>query len=440
MPNRSLFVMLLAIVKNRRLSPIWALPLCLLTQAASAQEALSAQDAVKLAIERSPAVKAAQSRLEAAAAGAKGAGAPFNPQGELAPGVGFTNGNALLSQQIDIGGRISAQRRAAIGLREAAAADLDLARLKAAAEARVAYYDLSRARQVEAAAVETTRLATQIRELVRKRVEIGEAPTVQVTRADIEVARAQQEVARAAGDVRARLAALNLLLGREAGTPLTASETMAVPPSPAEAATLVHTAQGTRPELAASHGLIRARQGDVQVAQSKRRPELFAEFASDVWSLDRDRFNTRNLGLQARLSFPLFDRGSLRAEVDRARAGVREQEAELELRRRSIAVEVERAAAELTAARQIALNYQDTILPQSRQLLQATQNGFDIGLSTFLDVLEAQRVVRQTQTEYLTALFEAVRSGIALDTALGTAPGLEFTASPQPQPEGKKKR
>jgi outer membrane protein TolC len=121
--------------------------------------------------------------------------------------------------------------------------------------------------------------------------------------------------------------------------------------------------------------------------------------------------------------------------VDRAQAGVREQEAELAARTRTLSIEVQQAAAALTAAREAALGYQTTILPRTQELLRATRAGFDTGLTSFLEVLEAQRVARLTQTEYLTALFEATRARIALDRALGAGPGLTPTpVSPERSP------
>jgi outer membrane protein, heavy metal efflux system len=385
---------------------------------------LTAEEAVRLALEHSPVVTAARSRLEASTAGARGAQAPFNMLAELAPGVGFTNGNPLLSQQIDIGGQRPAQARAAVGLRSAAQAELDLARLQVAAGARAAYFDLVRARAVETAALDAAALARRIQDAVRRRVEIGEAPMVQLTRAEIEVARVEQDVARAQGDTRGRLTTLNLLLGRPAEAPLGPSDALAIPETPAGTAKLVEQAQRYRPELAVMRGLVEARRGDLAIARAQRRPQLFAELASDNWSLDRDPLNSRNLGFQARLIFPLFDRGRLQAGVERAEAGVREQEAELIASRRALDIEVQRAAAELAAAREVALNYQNTILPRAQDLLRATQAGFDIGLTSFLEVLEAQRLARQTQTEYLNALFDATRARIALERALGIVPGL----------------
>lgn len=395
--------------------------------AAGAQEAsrLTAEEAVRLAVEHSPSVAAARARAETAAAGVRGAQSPYNLQAELAPGVGFTNGNALLSQQFDIGGRRSALARAAVGEREAAEAGLQLARLQAAAEARAAYFDLARARAVQAAAEEAADLARRIRDLVRRRVAIGEAPQVQVIRAEIEVARAEQEVARARGEVRGRAAGLNLLLAREPGAPLSPGEELVLPEEPGPVPELLAEAARRRPEIAVARGLVEAGRGGVEAARALRRPELFTELASDAWSLDREPLRSRNFGLQARLTFPLFDRGRLRAEVEQARARVAEQEAEVAVITRTVRAELERAAAELAASREVVRGYQSAILPRSRELLQATQRGFELGLSTFLEVLEAQRVVRQTQVEYQSALFEAVRARIALDRAVGRVPGME---------------
>jgi cobalt-zinc-cadmium efflux system outer membrane protein len=404
---------------------LWVLGALAAAAGAGAQDTLGVEEAVRLGVPQSPAVQAAQARFTAAEAGLRGAGAPFNPQAELAPGVGFTNGNGVLSQQLDIGGLRAAQRRAAAGERAAARAELDLARLHAAAEVRLAYFRLARAERTAATARELARLAGQIRDLVRRKVELGEAPQVQATRAEIEVARAEQEAARALGEVRGGAATLNLLLGRDPQAPLAPRDVLALPAAAGEMPLLVEQARGARPEIAVARGLVQARRGEVDLAQAQRRPELFVEATADVWSLDRDPFRSRNLGLQARLSFPLLDRGSLRAGVDRARAGVREQEAELAGAERAVRIEVERAAADLAAARDMALNYQQTILPQSESLLQATQRGFESGLTSFLEVVESQRVVRQARAEYLAALFDAVRARINLDRALGAMPGLE---------------
>jgi outer membrane protein TolC len=403
--------------------------------AAGKSDSLTADEAVRLALEASPAVAAARSRLEGAAAGVREARALHSPVVEAAPGVGFTNGNAVLWHQIDIRGQRSAETRAARGLHAAAQAELQVVRLRTAAAARAAYYELVLAMTQESTAAEAAALVRQLSEAVRRRVQIGEAPVVQATRSEIEAARAEQEVIRAKGLVRARRAALNLLLGRAAGAALDPADTLSLPQAPAATAELLAEAQRLRPDLAVTRGLIEARRGDVAVARSQRRPQLFAEVATDAWSLDREQLRTRNIGFQARLTVPLFDLGRLRAGVERARASVREQEAELASASRALEIEIEESAAQLIAARAVASDYQTRILPRAQELVQATRSGFEAGLTSFLEVLEAQRAARQTQGEYLNALFEAVRARIALDRALGSVPGLNPASGSAPSPE-----
>ena len=391
---------------------------------AFSQEELTAEDAVRRALAASPAVRAAQSRVEAAEASLRAARAPYGVTAEAAPGVGFTNGNAALSHRIDIAGRRAAAKAAAEGELTAARAGLDSARLQEAAETRTAYFDLVRARAVESVAREAARIVLQFRDLVRRRVEIGEAPAVQATRAEIEAARAEQDAVRAAGESRGSEAALNVRLGNPPETPLRVSDAFPQPDS-RTAAQLAAEALRRRPDIAHARGLIAARRGEVLVARTQGRPDLFAEVATDVWSVDRrENWNSRNVGLQARISFPLIDGGALRGNVQRAEAVVREQEASLAALTREITIEVKRAYAEARAANEVVLNYQRTILPRTEDLLRAIRAGFETGLSSFLEVLEAQRAARQTQAEYQSALFSAVRSRIQLERATAAIPGL----------------
>ncbi len=393
-------------------------------RSALSQQDLSAEDAVRRAVASSPAVRAAQSRVDAAEAALRAARAPFGVMAEAAPGVGFTNSVAALSHRIDIGGRRSAAAAAAEGEVAIGRAGLDAARLQEAAEARTAYFDLVRARTVESGARESAKVVEQLRDLVRRRVEIGEAPAIQATRAEIEAARAQQDVLRAGGEARGLEAALNVRLGNPPETPLRVSDAFP-PPETRTAAQLSADAVRRRPEIAEAQGRIAARRGEVAVARAHGKPDLFAELATDIWSVDRrESWNSRNVGIQARLSFPLVDGGAIRNNVRRAEAGVREREAELAGLTRQITMEVERAHAEARAANEVVSNYQRTILPQTEDLLRATRIGFETGLSSFLEVLEMQRAARMTQAEYQSALFTAARSRIQLERATAAIPGL----------------
>ena len=384
---------------------------------------------MRIVSSRSPVLAAAERRLDASNAILRGAGAPYATRVEVAPGVGTTNGNALVSRRIDIGGTLSARRRQATSERDALLAEVAVLRQQVVLETQTAYYDLVRARANETAARETVQLAEQVQSIIRRRVELGEAPTVQATRAEIEVARAEQETLRARAEAEARAAVLNRLLGRPREQPLTLQEGITLPEAPASSPDeMLVVAVTRRPAITVAQERLAARRGEVEVARSLLKPTLFAEVASDFWSLNRRPFRGNGLGIQARLSFPLGHDRTGRAEVERARASVAEGEAELEGVRRSIALEIEGAAATLSAAQKVARNYEQTLLPRTRELHNATRSGFESGLVSFLEVLEALRVLRTVQVERQNALFEALRARLALDAALGLNP---LTANPE---------
>ncbi len=66
------------------------------------------------------------------------------------------------------------------------------------------------------------------------------------------------------------------------------------------------------------------------------------------------------------------------------------------------------------------------IVPQTLDLLRKTQIGYAAGASTYLEVLDAQRTLRQVQTEYLQALVGTRTQEAVLESALGATPPAEL--------------
>ncbi len=380
---------------------------------------ISVDKAVQVALEHSPALRATQSGTQAASASLRQAKAGYNPQLEIAPGMGYTNGNALLSLRLDKSER-SAQARMAAGDLTSAKARQDYTCLMVAADTRIAYFDLVRAREIQAATEESVKITQAFSDALRKRVEIGEAAPFEATRASVEAEVAAQDLLAAQNDVRRRLAALNRLLGRPLGEDITLSDTLSIPESVPPTSELHRIARERRPEIAEMRGQIDARKGELALARSARKPTIHAEVAADFWSADTTRFQKDDLGFQVRVGIPLFDRGSIRADKTRATAQITEQTAAMEATEEAIGLEVQQAYSELDTRRSIAENYQNTILPQSKSLLDSATTGFETGLTSVIEALDAQRVARRTRIESVNALYDAVRAKIALDTAIGS--------------------
>jgi outer membrane protein TolC len=210
---------------------------------------------------------------------------------------------------------------------------------------------------------------------------------------------------------------------------LVLADSLALPESPLTIETLLESALQNRPEAALIRAELALRQGTLTVAERATRPTLSADLTADAWSLDpysyRQRTAAGNLplfGVQLRLGFPLGKDGAQQAEIARARAEVAGQEAQREAVHRRIILEVESNLANLTAARTVALRYQDVIVPKAEELYRATRAGYENGLSSLPEVLEAQRTLYQTRREFGSALYHAARAHVLLDAALGTLP------------------
>ena len=402
-------------------SSLSALLLLLVVAGAAHADTLTAAEVVSRGLERSPAALAARQRTAAAQSTLQAAGLLPAPRLEVAPGVGFTNGNAFLSRTFDVSGERKARSQAAKGELAAAEAQEQLIRQQVATQLRLAYFELVRAHRIEVQAQEALTLALAIQGRVLRRVELGEAPAVQGIRAEIETAKLAQERARAQAETKASLATLNRWLGRSADADLIPTDSLALPAEPLSTELLLARAKSQRPELAQARALLQAREGDVSLARTLSKPTLSADLATDFWSLDRQR-NPRPLGVQLRYSLPVGKNPLQQAQVQRAQAERAAQSAETATREQGVAIEVERAAATLRATRTAALSYEAEVLPRVERLLAATRKGFDDGLTSFVEVLEAQRVARTSRQEYETLLFDALRARLALDAALGENP------------------
>ncbi|MCW5935305.1 MAG: TolC family protein [Fimbriimonadia bacterium] len=387
-------------------------------------EPFTIERAIQQAIEHNAGIQAASEELNQVKARLTGIKAGFNPELEIAPGMGFTNSNAFISQQIDISGVRSIQVRAAHAEVLVAQARLDLARLTIAAEVARAFYDLIRAREVLSLTEEEAKVVTRMTFATSKRVESGDAPAAQKTRAEIELARVKQRVAQAQAEATAAQTVLNSLLANPLQVTITLTGSLNTTLYQ-ESAHVLDSALKSRPEMRQAEAKIGAAKAELDLAKSRSRPSLFADLTTDAWSLNRRSFQSDRFGFQVRLTLPLLDRGQLRSEERAAQAHLAQQEAQRKETERQILSEVYRKQTLFTSARMVADEYGRDVVPRALSLLESNQKGYEAGLISFLEVLDTQRAVASIRTEALEALFKAKQAEIALLQAIGSMPGLQ---------------
>lgn len=145
---------------------------------------------------------------------------------------------------------------------------------------------------------------------------------------------------------------------------------------------------------------------------------------------ERDTDRQSTLGPEVSVGVPLFNRGQ--AAAARLRAQLRQIADQLEARAVDIRADVRAARERLLAARDAALFYRDTLLPEQRRLLALAQqryNGMFLGayelLQTKQNELAAERGAIETRRDYWIArtdLEQAVGGSLPAAASTSTAP------------------
>ena len=127
-------------------------------------------------------------------------------------------------------------------------------------------------------------------------------------------------------------------------------------------------------------------------------------------------FSDRQLGLN--LSFPLFDGFRIRSNVELAQAQYRVATLQLQQQRETVALEVARARAELRRAR-AAYEATQQNSGEAREAFQLAQLRFTRGLTTQLEVSDAQLALLTAQSTEARATYDLFLASADLARALG---------------------
>ncbi|MBX3113244.1 MAG: TolC family protein [Fimbriimonadaceae bacterium] len=376
---------------------------------------ITAEQFVQESIKNSLAVKAAQARLEQSNHLLKSSQSPFNPQIDIAPGVGFTNSNAILSQEFDIFGRRNALSGVYAAQSLVANAELMTANLGVAANALEIYAELLWAQESLTNAEQATEAAEALVQAVKKRVEIGEAPEVHLTRAEVELARTRQQQTEAQALVAVALVSANSLVAQPLTTEMVVDAWVDSP----------RNAIAASPELLLAAADLGLANSELASVKKQGKPRLTAGIASDIWSIDRDMVKGDNFGLQINLSAPILDRGENRFAVKAAESEIARREANLKEAERIAQTNFERARIGVESTESIRQAFQGDIVPKGEQMVEAMRSGYESGLITLIEVLEAQQALNRLKLDRLNADRKYRLAQIELMKATNSFPGLE---------------
>lgn len=395
--------------------------------------ALTLSDLVRLVLQHNPGIQAARSSRDASAAALTAARALPNPRLDATlgrnsarlPGVaGGPISSWGVSQWIENPQLRQARIEAADQGRVAGTQGVAVSVNEMVAQTRVRAFELLLRKEEARAAGEALSLLEEIRSRVKVRVESGEAARYEIIKADAEVIHARQKVQTAQLQVEQSALALDRLAGGRLPAPWVLSESLGdALETPAleqiQAAALQHN-----PELKALQAEVARREARLREAQAGRWPGVELRYGQ---LRDTElRQNTLSLSVPV----PLLDdrSGPIReaaAELERARTLLHGRRAEL-------AQQVQQAWKSMEIARVRVSALGSGAVREAQAALRVAQAAYRFGERGILDVLDAQRLLRQVNADLLDARFQVQTAGVELDFLAGFAVDASLSESTHP--------
>ncbi|MGO4479558.1 efflux transporter outer membrane subunit [Massilia sp. 2TAF26] len=333
---------------------------------------------------------------------------------------------AGFSWELDLWGRVRRVVEAADAQALAAQDDRDGVLLMLSGQVATTYWQL-RGLDAELAILRSA-LATrrESQELIEARFNAGLSNELDVSRTRIERANAEADLHEAQRQRNTLEHALSVLVGASPSEPLVASnqgtalQDKLLPQPPSIPVGLPASLLGQRPDLASSVAALKAFNAQIGVAEGAFYPALsltgnYGYASESLRNLAQGSARQFSFGPLA-LSLPVFDAGRNRANLKLAQARYDEAVANHEGRLLSALREVEDALSDVQERQQ-----QGEVQVQAQQAaaraLQVAQARYDRGVSTYLDVTDAQRsalaadrAAAQIRTQRLLAAVSVARA------------------------------
>jgi len=415
---------------------------------------LSLSEAVKTALEKHPALRAAEHQAAAAASGVDQARAGFLPRVDLSEGFArsdnpvyafgsllnqgrftagdfavdklnhpdpITNWRTNLSGSIPLflGGRtVLGYQQAQIG-RDAA----DQGRARAEQDVIFgvirAYSAVLLSREARATVEASVRTAEANLAAAEARYEAGVVVASDALAARVRLARLREEAIAAANHVRLAHAALNEAMGRPLDQPQRVAGRLDLSPPVYERLDGLETMARThRPDYRQVE--LEAQRLEKEVLRTKGAllpsMHLLGNYEINNYHFASDGQDSWSVGVVLNLN--LFNGGADRARIVEAQANHQRAVAQRERIANAIGLEVHDAFLAHQTARERVVVARDAVI-QAEEGLRIVQDRYDAGLTTIVELLDSETALTAARTNLTRTLYDATVSQARLDLSLG---------------------
>jgi cobalt-zinc-cadmium efflux system outer membrane protein len=375
---------------------------------------LTLRETLDLALARNRTLAAALRQRSVGEARVRAAGQLLNPDFSFETSRDTPHQSIMFGVPIEIGGQRG--RRIALAQQEMAVADVDVFAATRALRRQVRddFFGLLAANQAVQLARDVADIAGRLRDVAQARFEEGAAPRVEVLAADLELGRAESDLDLIVAERAVAQAMLNEVLDRPPAQVVSLAGDLADASATPTLETAVAMAQAANPDLLAIERTIALEERRADLLRAERVPTPVVQFGG-VFNAPGEF----DAGAQAGVSIglPIFNRNQ--GEIAGARATAAQLQLRREALRRAIENEVFAAEARVQAGRQRVVVYRDRLVPAATTLRGLAEEGYRLGRSPLLAVLEAQRSLRDVRREYLQAQLALQQAIAGLEETIG---------------------
>ena len=303
--------------------------------------------------------------------------------------------------------------RAASASVDAAAADTAHTRNQIALNVARAYVLVLREAAQVAGAESTIARARATLESAKNKYAAGTGTAIDVTRAEYQLARSEEERTSVAGEREKAMLSLLDVMGLSFDTLLELEDELrrpAVEPVATEEA--VTTALRTRPDLEAERHRAESARLSSEAIRLERLPTVAAYADAGTFG----GLETHTIAVSVRI--PIFDGGRRKERAAEASAILRQETARETKLQRTIELQVRQAQAAMrTAAARLAVSESYMAIAQAE--LDQARRRHDAGVTSAIDVLEAQSHVAAAARSRIDALYQLIEARIDAAYAAG---------------------
>ncbi|MDP1860006.1 MAG: TolC family protein [Gemmatimonadaceae bacterium] len=379
---------------------------------------LNLRQALALAMMYSPQLQSTAWDVRVAEARALQAGVPPNPRLgfdlETLGALSAAETVLQLGQAVFLTDKLYAQRRVAELERDVAGWDYEATRLNVLTGATKSFAAVVAAQEKVALARELAAISDKVLKTVEDRVASGKSPPLDQMKARIEqatVAVALEQTRQELSVARARLAAS----WSSVAPAFTMAEGRMEPMRAIPSDLRLHELVAQNPSIARWATEMQRRQAVVKLEQRRAIPDVTLAAG---WKHDAS-VNEDGWAASASLEVPIFDRNQ--GGIKAARYSLAKADAESRAALAAAHLELaEHYAALATAHARISI-LRGRVLPEAARAFEASTAGFAEGKFTFLEMLDAQRTLFESQNQHVEALADFYAAATNVEGLVGQA-------------------